>query len=131
MAKRTQDFSVFTPILNIENRTTINSRFGIGSAKSACMKNSIFNTSFFRRLIGDDPRKTYWGRLGSRLVESDNQVIVYDPRGVLHSSDSVEEATEFYARKKVDGKIAAGGIYMHYKQEWQRVSEGEIQVVAH
>ena len=131
MAKRAQDFSVFTPILNIENRTTINSQFGIGSAKSDCMKNSILNTRFFRRRTVNDRRKTYWGRLGSRLVESDNQVIVYDPRGVLHSSDSVEEATEFYARKKVDGKIAVGGIYMHYNQQWQRVSEGEIQVIAH
>lgn len=95
------------------------------------MKNSILNTSFFRRRTVNDRRKTYWGRLGSRLVESNNQVIVYDPRGVLHSSDSVEEATEFYARKKVDGKIAAGGIYMHYNQQWQRMSEGDIQVIAH
>ena len=87
-------------------------------------------SGLFGRRTRQDKNGTYWGKLGSRLVESDRKVIVYDMRGVLHSSDSVEEATEFYARKKVDGKIAEGAIYLHFDKQWHPVEVGEIEVLA-
>lgn len=94
------------------------------------MIKSITNTTFFRRIRGTNQGTTFWGRLGERLVESEKKVIVYDLRGVLHTSDTVEEAAEFYARNKVTGRLAAGGIYMHCDHKWQPVTSVDIQVVS-
>jgi hypothetical protein len=46
---------------------------------------------------------------------------VYDIRGVLHASDTVQDATEFYSRQKSEGRIGSGGIYLHHDQTWQPV----------
>lgn len=86
------------------------------------MLKAITNTAFFRRIAGTVRPKTFWGRLGQRLVESDKKVIVYDIRGVLHTSDSVEDATEFYTRQKAEGRIGTGGVYLHHEQTWQPVA---------
>jgi hypothetical protein len=85
------------------------------------MLKTITNTAFFRRMAGTIRPRTYWGRLGQRLVESDKKVIVYDIRGVLHASDTVQDATEFYSRQKSEGRIGSGGIYLHHDQTWQPV----------
>lgn len=85
------------------------------------MLEALTNTTFFRRFTGTDQRATYWGRLGERLVESDKKVIVFDVSGVLFSSDSIKEATEFYLQKRAEGRIAAGGVYTHYNDAWQPV----------
>jgi hypothetical protein len=85
------------------------------------MLKAITNTAFFRRMAGTIRPKTYWGRLGQRLVESDKKVIVYDIRGVLHATDSVKDATEFYANQKAQGRIGTGGVYLHHDQTWQQV----------
>jgi len=94
------------------------------------MLKAITNTAFFRRIAGTIRPRTYWGRLGQRLVESDKKVIVYDIRGVLHSSDSVQDATEFYVRQKAEGRLGSGGIYLHHDQTWQPVSVGEMRASA-
>src|SRR5690606_23751919 len=77
---------------------------GIVGAKAIAMLKALTNTAFFRRIAGTIRPRTYWGRLGQRLVESDKKVIVYDIRGVLHTTDSVEDATEFYVRQKSEGR---------------------------
>ncbi|HAV62679.1 MAG TPA: hypothetical protein DCY13_09965 [Verrucomicrobiales bacterium] len=92
------------------------------------MLKALTNTSFFRRVSASVRPKTYWGRLGQRLVESDKKVIVYDIRGVLHASDSVEDATDFYVRNRAEGRIGMGGVYLHHDQSWQPVNIGEMRV---
>ena len=92
------------------------------------MLKALTNTAFFKRVTGNLRPSTYWGRLGQRLVESDKKVIVYDIRGVLHSSDSVEEATDFYVRQKAEGRIGTGGVYLHHEQSWQPVNVGDGRV---
>ncbi len=93
------------------------------------MLKALTNTAFFRRMTGSIRPRTFWGRLGQRLVESDKKVIVYDIRGVLHSTDSVEDATEFFARQKSEGRMGTGGVYLHHDQSWQPVQVGEMQVL--
>lgn len=94
------------------------------------MLKAITNTAFFRRIAGSIRPRTYWGRLGQRLVESEKKVIVYDIRGVLHSSDSVDDATEFFVRQKAEGRIGSGGVYLHHENQWQpvRVDQGRAPV---
>jgi len=94
------------------------------------MLKALTNTAFFRRIAGTIRPRTYWGRLGQRLVESDKKVIVYDIRGVLHTTDSVEDATEFYVRQKSEGRMGAGGVYLHHEQSWQPVNTGEMRVTS-
>lgn len=85
------------------------------------MLKALANTAFFRKITGSIRPKTFWGRLGQRLVESEKKVIVYDIRGVLHSSDTVDDATEFYVREKAEGRIGSGGVYLHHEHQWQPV----------
>ena len=92
------------------------------------MLKALTNTAFFKRVTGNLRPLTYWGRLGQRLVESDKKVIVYDIRGVLHSTDSVEEATDFYVRQKAEGRIGTGGVYLHHDQSWQPVNVGDLSI---
>lgn len=92
------------------------------------MLKALTNTAFFRRMTGSIRPRTFWGRLGQRLVESDKKVIVYDIRGVLHASDSVEDATEFFVRQKAEGRMGLGGVYLHHDQSWQPVHVGGMQV---
>lgn len=94
------------------------------------MLKALTNTAFFRRIAGTIRPRTYWGRLGQRLVESDKKVIVYDIRGVLHTTDSVADATEFYVRQKSEGRMASGGVYLHHEQSWQPVNTGEMRVTS-
>jgi hypothetical protein len=103
---------------------------GTVGAKGKVMLKALTNTAFFRRIAGTIRPRTYWGRLGQRLVESDKKVIVYDIRGVLHASDSVEDATEFYVRQKSEGRMAAGGVFLHHEQSWQPVNTGEMRVTS-
>lgn len=95
---------------------------GIAVANGGSMIKAITNTAFFRKIAGSIRPKTYWGRLGQRLVESEKKVIVYDIRGVLHSSDSVDDATEFYVRQKAEGRMGSGGVFLHHEHTWQPVS---------
>jgi hypothetical protein len=103
---------------------------GIGGAKEMAMLKALTNTAFFRRIAGTIQPRTYWGRLGQRLVESDKKVIVYDIRGVLHATDSVADATEFYVRQKAEGRMASGGVFLHHEQSWQPVNTGEMRVTS-
>ena len=103
---------------------------GIVGAKGIAMLKALTNTAFFRRIAGTIRPRTYWGRLGQRLVESDKKVIVYDMRGVLHAADSVEDATEFYVRQKSEGRMGTGGVYLHHEQSWQPVNTGELRITS-
>jgi len=94
------------------------------------MLKAITNTAFFRRMAGTFRPRTYWGRLGQRLVESDKKVIVYDIRGVLHSSDTLQDATDFYVRQKAEGRIGTGGVYLYHDQSWQQVTVGDKPVTS-
>jgi len=118
------------PVPKSKNCFAMNSHPGIAVAKPVAMLKALTNTAFFRRIAGSIRPKTYWGRLGQRLVESDKKVIVYDIRGVLHASDSVKDATEFFVRQKTEGRIGSGGVYLHHDQSWQQVNVGEPQVSA-
>ena len=103
---------------------------GIDGANGDPMLKALTNTAFFRRMAGPLRPRTYWGRLGQRLVESDKKVIVYDIRGVLHATDTVEDATEFYVRQKAEGRMGSGGVFLHHEQSWQQVHVGEMRVIA-
>lgn len=117
-------------IPKIKNRGGGYSHPGIGGAREIAMLKALTNTAFFRRIAGTIRPRTYWGRLGQRLVESDKKVIVYDMRGVLHAADSVADATEFYVRQKSEGRMGTGGVYLHHEQSWQPVNTGELRITS-
>jgi hypothetical protein len=83
---------------------------------------SLKKTRLFRFLRDEKEQTSYWGRLGSRLVESDKRVIVYDMRGVLHASDTIEEATRFYAQTREEGQASGGTVFVHRGKEWEPVA---------
>lgn len=81
---------------------------------------SISDTKFFRLLKRDGKRRTFWGKLSNQLVESEKPVIVFDSRGILMASDSVEEATTFFTKEKGTGRFV-GHIYQHEGREWKPI----------
>jgi hypothetical protein len=82
-------------------------------------------TAFFKKafpLIRRDAKPSgFWGHLNRGIVRAEKKVIVFESPRILHSSDSVEEATSFLVKAKDSGKKYEAGIYMHDSKMWYRV----------
>ena len=82
-------------------------------------------TSFFRR-VDSELRRTssnpgFSGRLDQSLVQSGRRVIVFEYPHILHTTDSLEEATAFLLREQTAGRARRAAIYKHDTDTWCKV----------
>ena len=82
-------------------------------------------TSFFRRVDSELRRASsnpgFSGRLDHSLVQSGRRVIVFDYPHILHTTDSLEEATAFLLREQTAGRARRAAVYKHDAATWCKV----------
>ena len=88
-------------------------------------------TSFFRRVdfrfwrASSD--RLFWGRLDEHLVQSRKPVIVFEYPKILQTADTVEEATTFLVKAKVEGKAYQAAVYELDTKVWRAVDTTQIE----
>jgi hypothetical protein len=88
-------------------------------------------TSFFRRAdfrfwrASNDP--LFWGRLDEHLVQSRKPVIVFEYPKILQTADTVEEATTFLVKAKVEGKAFQAAVYELDTKVWRAVDTTQLE----
>lgn len=73
------------------------------------------------------PRR-FWGRLKHHLIQAEKPVIIFEHPKIIHSADTVEEATTFLIKKQEEGFVFQAGIYMHDSKAWHKVEDPGVSL---
>jgi hypothetical protein len=66
-------------------------------------------------------KSAYWGKLGQDVVQCQKKVMVFDYPNIILQAETVEEATDFFTRERINRKLEFAGIYQHQRNVWKEV----------
>ncbi|HVR34971.1 MAG TPA: hypothetical protein VMS21_03890 [Methylomirabilota bacterium] len=66
-------------------------------------------------------KSAYWGKLGQDVVQCQKKVMVFDYPNIILQAETVEEATDFFTRERINRKLEFAGIYQHERNVWKEV----------